>query len=102
LAATRLHLISLPEEPKNWGQIDPNLNDYLSDPMESSSTIWLPDIPNWWHQQEEMHSKYAKLPNVARDIFPIIPHGVGLEASVYLRHDVISWRQSIITGGNLR
>jgi len=94
LNTARLYLISLPEAPKNWGQINPNLNDYHSDPMEISSTFWLPDITDWWLQQEEMHSKYANLSNVVWDIFSNIPHGVGVEASFSLGRDVISWRES--------
>jgi len=47
LTAARLYLISPPELPQNWGQINPNLNDYHSDPMEISSTFWLQDITNW-------------------------------------------------------
>jgi hypothetical protein len=35
---------------------------------------------------------------MARDIFPIIPHGVGVEASFSLGPDVIGWRQSKGTG----
>jgi hypothetical protein len=81
LTAARIYLNSPPEAPKNGGQIDPNLKDYHSDPMEISSTFWIPDITDWWRQQEETHSKYADLTNVARDIFSIIPHGVGMEAS---------------------
>jgi hypothetical protein len=46
-----LYLNSPPEAPKNWGQINPNLNDYHSDPMEISSTFWIPDITDWWCQQ---------------------------------------------------
>jgi hypothetical protein len=48
LTATRLYLNSPPEAPKNWGHINPNLNDYHSDPMEISSTFWIPDITDWW------------------------------------------------------
>jgi hypothetical protein len=81
LSAARLYLNSPPEAPKNWGQINPNLNDYHSDPMEMSSTFWIPDITDWWRQQDETHSKYADLCNVARDIFLIIPHGVGVDTS---------------------
>jgi len=73
-----------------------------TDPMEISSTFWIPDITDWWRQQEETHSKYADLSNVARDIFPIIPHGVGVEASFSLGQDVIGWRQSKTTGETLR
>ena len=70
--------------------------------MEISSTLWLPDITDWWRQQEETHSKYADLTNVARDIFSIISHGVGVEASSSLGRDVIGWRQSKTTGETLR
>jgi len=102
LTTARLYLNSLPEAPKNWGQIKPNLNDYHSDPMEISSTFWIPDITDWWHQQEEMHSQYTDLSNVARNIFSIIPHGVGVEASFSLGRDVIGWRQSNTTGKTIR
>jgi len=39
---------------------------------------------------------------VARDIFSIIPHGVGVEASFSLGRDIIGWRQSKTTGETLR
>jgi len=73
LTSARLYLNSLPEAPMNWGQINPNLNDFHYDPMEISSPFWIPDITDWWRQPEETHSKYADLSNVARDIFFIIP-----------------------------
>jgi len=95
-ASLDLHLP--PEAPKNWGQINPNLNDYHSDPMEISSTCWILDITDRWRQQEETHSTYADLSNVVHDIFSIIPHGVGVEASYSLGRDVIGWRQSKSTG----
>jgi len=101
LTAARLYLNPPPEAPKNWGQINPNLNDYHSDPMEISSTFLKLDITNWWWQQEEMHSKYANLSNVACDIISIIPHGVGVEASFSLRWDVIGGRQSKPTAKTL-
>jgi hypothetical protein len=69
---------------KNWGQINSNLYDYHCDPMEISSTFWIPDISDWWRQQEETHSNYADLSNVARDIFSVILHGVGVEANFSL------------------
>jgi hypothetical protein len=47
LTAARLYLNSPHEAPKNWGQINSNLNDYHSDPMEISSTFWIPDITDW-------------------------------------------------------
>ena len=98
LNSAKLHLNSSPEAPNTWGQINPNLNDYHCEPMEISSTFWLPDITDWWLQQEEMHSKYAIQSNVARDIFSNIPHGVGVEARFSLGRDVIGWRQSKTTG----
>jgi len=50
LTAARPYFDSPPEAPKNWGQINPNLNDYHSDPMEISSTFLIPDITEWWRQ----------------------------------------------------
>ena len=38
---------------------------------------------------------------MARDIFSIIPHGVGVEASFSLGRDGIGWRQSKTTGETL-
>jgi len=55
MTAARLYLNSTPEAPKNWGQINPNLNDNHSDSMQISSTYSIPDITNWWQQQEETH-----------------------------------------------
>ena len=57
LTAARLYFNSPPELPQTWGQIDPNLNDYHSDPMAISGTFWLPDITDWWWHQEETHSR---------------------------------------------
>jgi len=92
LTAARLYFNWPPEAPNNWGHIIPNLNDYHSDPMEISSTFWILDITDWWRRQEETHSKHADLSNVARDIFSIIPHGVGVEARYSLGRDVMSGR----------
>jgi len=78
--------------------MNPNLSVYHSDPIEISSTFSIPDRTDWWRQQEETHSKYPDLSNVAHDIFSIIPHGVGVEASFSLGRDVIGWRQSKTTG----
>jgi len=102
LTAASLQLNLLPEALKNWGQINPNLNDYHSEPMEINSTFWIPDITDWWCQQEKMHSTYADVSNVARDIVSIIPHGVGEEAIFSVGRDVIGWWQSKTTGEILR
>jgi len=101
LTAARLYSNSPPEAPKNWGQNHPDPYDYNSDPMEISSTFWSPDISDWWCQQEETHSKYADLSDMVHDIFCIIPHGVGVEASFSIGRDLIGWRQSKTTGETL-
>ena len=85
----------------NWGQINPNLNDYHSDPMEISSTFWLPEITEWWRQLADTHSQYADLSNLSGNIFSIIRHAVAVGASFCLCRDVISWRQSTTTGETL-
>jgi len=102
LTAARLCWNSPPEAPKNWGQINPNLNDYHSDPLEICSTFWLTDIADWWRQQDEMHSKFADHSNVARNSFSIIPHGVGVEATFALGWHVIGCRKSKTSGETLR
>jgi len=102
LTTARLYLNSPPESPKNWGQENPNVNDYHSHPKEISSTFWLPDITDWLRQQKETHSKYADLPYVAHDIFSIIPHGVGVEASFSLGQDIIGWNHWWNTEGKSR
>ena len=102
LTATKLYLDLPPGAPMNWGQADPNLDDYHSEPKESSSIFWLPDITDWWPQKLEMHSKYANLSNVARNIFSIIPPLDGVEPSVSLLWEVMGWRVSKTTGDSLR
>jgi len=87
--AALLNLNLPPESPKNWGQVNPNLDDYHSNPMETSSTFWLPDITEWWRQQEVTNPKNDNLANVGRNIFSIIPHGVGVEARFSLWRDII-------------
>jgi len=96
--AARLYSNSLPESPSNWGRASPNLNDDDSNPMEITSASWIADITNWWRQQEETHSKYTDLYNVASEIVSIIPHHTGVEATSSIGRDDIGWRQSITTG----
>jgi hypothetical protein len=47
MTTARLYLNLPPEVPKNWGQINPNLKYYHSDPMLITSTFWIPDITDW-------------------------------------------------------
>jgi hypothetical protein len=101
LTATTLYLNSPPEAPRRWGQINPNLNDYHTDAMEVSSAFWMPDITDWWRNQGILNTKYTDLDDVACEIFSIMPHGVGVEASFSLGRDVIGWKQSKTTGQTL-
>jgi len=78
----------------NWVQIMPNLNDYHSELLEISNTLWLPDITDRWCQQEDLDSKYTDLSNVAHDISSILPHDVRVKARFSLGRDVIGWRMS--------
>jgi len=50
LTAARFSLNSPPKSPKNWGQV--YVKDYHSHPMEICSTLSIPDITDWWRQQE--------------------------------------------------
>jgi hypothetical protein len=62
--------------------------------MEISRTFCIPYITDWWRREEETHSKYTDLSNMARDIFSTIPHGLPVEANVSLQRDEIGWRHS--------
>jgi hypothetical protein len=53
LTTDRLYLNSPPEMANYWGQINPNQNDDPSDTIEISSTCYIPDITDWWCQQQE-------------------------------------------------
>ena len=44
LTAAGLYFNSQSEVAKNWGRINPHLNDYISTPMENSGEFWLPAI----------------------------------------------------------
>jgi len=48
LTAATLSLNWPPESPKHWWRDIPNPNDYHSNRMEVSSTIWIPDITDRW------------------------------------------------------
>jgi hypothetical protein len=102
LTAARLQMNSLPESSKTRWQVNPNVNDYHCDPMEISSTFWLPHITYRWRQQQEMHSKYTDLTDVACNIFSIIPHAVGGEARFCLGREVIGGSQSKTSSQRLR
>jgi len=92
LTAVRICLDSPSKVKMIWGQVDPSLNDFHSDHMQSSGTFWPLDITDWCRQQAEMHPTFTNLSNVAQDIFSIIPHIVGVKASLTLGQDQIGCR----------
>jgi len=101
LAAARLYFNSKLRSSENLGPVNPDVNDYHFDPIEISSKFWLPAITDWWHQQEEIQSKYAALTNVAWDVFSIIPHCVVVDVRLALGWDIIGWGHLNTTGGTL-
>jgi hypothetical protein len=101
LTAARLYRNPLPESPQNRGQGNPNVNDYHSKFMEIRSAFRLKNITDWWHPQDEVHLKYTNLSTVACQIFSIMAHGVGVEASYALVQD-IRYTQFKITGKALQ
>ena len=88
LTAASLYVNSPPESPKNCGRVNPNRHDYHCDPVGISSTFCFPHIADWWRQQDEAHSKYADHSDVTCNIFSLMPHGVGMEASFSLGGDI--------------
>jgi hypothetical protein len=94
----KLYMNSALEEPKNWGQVNSNLDDYQSDPMEISGRVWMQDITDWWHDPEEMPSKLANPSIVALDIFSIIPPCDLVEASFSLGRDFMGAMKSKTSG----
>ena len=53
MTAAMLYSSAPPESPENWGQINPNFNDFHPDPKESSSTHRIPDTTDRRHQPDE-------------------------------------------------
>jgi len=69
--------------------------------MQNRNTFWIPDITDWWCQQEETNSKYANHFHSAWVIVSIVPHGVVVEAGCSPAEDIIWFRQSKTTGETL-
>jgi hypothetical protein len=89
--------------------IDSDQHDYpiqdellSNDPEEITASFWYPDVAGWWMKQERRMGDYQDLARMARDIFSVMPHGVGVEASFSLGRDVMSWRQSRTKGETLQ
>src|SRR5205085_11731697 len=74
-------------------------DDLMSnDPEEITASFWYSDVGGWWLKQETSMGEYRDLAKMARDIFSVMPHGVGVESSFCLGRDVIEWRQCRTTG----
>ena len=73
-----------------------------NDPEEITASFWYPDVGGWWLKQETSMGEYRDLAKMARDIFSVMPHGVGVESSFCLGRDVIGWRQCRTTGVTLQ
>jgi hypothetical protein len=65
--------------------------------MESRDIFYIFSITKSSCQQEEMHSSYANLSNVAHNIPSLIQHGIGVVASLSLGGDIVGWRYSKTT-----
>jgi len=69
--------------------------------MECCRILWIPDITNWWQQQEEIFPNHTNLSNLGCNEFSIIPYDVGMEASCSLGRDIIGLRLVKTTGNFL-
>jgi len=98
LSAARRCLNSPPESPKQWEHVNANVNNYHSNPRGISRILWIPDIIDWWQQQQETHWKCTNLCNIAAIILSNIPQDVRVQARHSPVRDVIGWRQSKSTG----
>jgi len=90
LTAARLYLNSPPDAAKNWGQINPNLNDYHSDPMVIGSTFWIPDITDWWPQQEETHTQSTPISPIWHATYSLSYHMVSEWGPVFPLEKMLS------------
>jgi len=88
---------------QSWQHDYPLGEEQMSnDPEEMTASFWYPDVAGWWLKQETTMGEYRDLAKMARDIFSVMPHGVGVEASFSLGRDIISWRQSRTKGSTLQ
>jgi len=68
LNTSRLYSNSPPGAPENSGQMNLNHNDYHFNPMEISSTFWIPDITDWSPTQGNALGVHWSLHRGARHI----------------------------------
>lgn len=61
-----------------------------------------PDVADWWREQEKNETLFKPLAKMARDIFSVIPHGVGVEHSFSIARMVVSWQQHRMSAETLK
>ena len=97
------YINSVNADPAALGQHPPKTDDLKSDNLlELTAAFWKTDVAAYWRMQEDSCTEYAPLARMARDIFSVIPHGVGVEASLSLGRDVVGWRQCRTSGDTLQ
>jgi hypothetical protein len=91
-------------DPASFGQTNPGGDDTDGDtnPDLASGCFWSASVAAWWKHQVTHVTEYAPLSQMARNIFAVMPHGVGVEASFSLGRDVIGWRQARTSGATLQ
>ena len=102
MEVARKYINSVNADPAALGQHPPKTDDLKSDnPQELTAAFWKPDVTAYWREQEDSCTQYAPLARMARDVFSVIPHGLGVEASFSLGRDVLGWRQCRTSGDML-
>ena len=96
------YINSVNADPLALGQHPPKTDDLKSEnPQQLTAAIWKPDVAAYCREQEVSCMEYAPLARMACDVFSVIPHGVGVEASFSLGRDVLGWRQCRTSGDTL-
>ena len=103
MEVARKYINSANADPATLGQHPPKTDDLKSDdPQEMTAAFWKPDVAAYWQAQENSLSEFAPLARMARDVFLVIPHSVGVEASFSLGRDIMGWRQCRTAGDTLQ
>ena len=97
------YINSVNADPAALGPHPPKTDNLKFDnPQELTATFWRPHVTAYWRVQEDSSTEYAPLARMAGDVFSVIPHGVGVEASFSLGQDVAGWRQCRTSGDTLQ
>ena len=103
MEVARKYIKSVNADPAALGQHPPKTDNLKSEnPQELTAAFWKPDVAAYWQEHEDSCTEYAPLARMARDVFSVIPHGIGVEASFSLGCDVLGWRQCRTSGDMLQ